>query len=346
MNGKRENSPALINQRIMALLHFGSTAARSYWQRSVPIPTGLLRQTLACYRYESTSSEASSESPQFAWRHSTEPIQRLATGDNLSGLPLDKQEDTFFQQVMLGSMLNRDWFELLFPQMWKDSLANDCTWAFQKGVAALLSRLFAVPMNEIDKEELGIVFDSAQQKETGMDPVKQEENESKDSPEDIYCSRMLEKKLMDLYANVDPTTTDLLFCMKPTSSKLESVFSVIFTREAVEEDASLVEAGRKMRELSRVARNPLEVSRILKELDQQKKPIAFFTIIVDVSIQCLEAFCVKEKSSGKIINGSESPQEVTHLVRFEVSTDLDKKRRLGSWRIVDWDDLLGGNVWY
>jgi len=62
--------------------------------------------------------------------------------DNLSGLPIDKQKDTFFQEIMLASMLRRDWHELLLPSVWKDSLANDCSWAFQKGLAALLSHVF------------------------------------------------------------------------------------------------------------------------------------------------------------------------------------------------------------
>lgn len=216
-----------------------------------------------------------------------------------------------------------------------------------------------VPIDDIDKEDMGIIFDTEhlnveeeeKEEEEAPDNEDSKETSEKDATnetneeQDEVCSLRLEKRLIELYANVDPTTTDLSLCMKPLSSKLENVFSVIFTRDTVQEDASLAEAGRKMRYESRVARNPLEVSRILKELDQKKKPIALFTIIADVSIHCLEAFCVKDKSTGAIVNGSTDPQEVTHLVRFEVTTNLDG-RHLGSWRIVDWDDLLEGNVWY
>lgn len=244
-----------------------------------------------------------------------------------------------------------------------------------------------VPADEIDKEDLGIVFDTenldapskSTQAEDGENQETEEETDSKPPEEDadskspeedadskppkedaeskaseenveeeeMLCSLMLEKKLIELYTNaVDPSTTDLLLCLKPLSSKLENVFSVIFTREAVEEDSSLAEAGRKMRYESRVTRNPMEVSRMLKDLDDKQKPIALFTIMADVSIQCLETFAVKDKSTGTIVSGSTDPQEVTHLVRFEVTTDLDGGRHLGSWRIVDWDDLLEGNVWY
>lgn len=165
--------------------------------------------------------------------------------------------------------------------------------------------------------------------------------------EDKLCTLMLEKKLIERYAKyVDPTTTDLILCMKPLSSKLENIFSVSFTREAVEKDASLAEAGRKMRYTAQVDRNPVEATRMLKDLDEKGKPISLFTIIADVSIQCLEAFAVKDKSTGEILSGSTEPEEVSHLVRFEVTTNLDGSRRLGSWRIVDWDDLLEGNVWY
>jgi hypothetical protein len=78
----------------------------------------------------------------FPWRHSPEPLPRVVGGDNLSGVPVPNQKDTYFQEVMMGAMLRREWYELLLPLMWKESLASDCAWAFQKGLAALLSRTF------------------------------------------------------------------------------------------------------------------------------------------------------------------------------------------------------------
>jgi len=250
---------------------------------------------------------------------------------------------------------------------------------------------YAVPVENIDKEEMGIVFDAADLRKNDSEPTEKstasesieedaksksidesaeskvteskateddgatdstdesEKNKSTEKPkeeDDMLCSHILEKKLIELYANVDPSTTDLLLCMKPLSSKLQNVFSVIFTREIIEEDASLVEKGRSMRYASRVTRDPLEVTRMLNDLDEKGKPIALFTVIADVSIQCLEAFAVTDKTTGDIVSGSKESQEVTHLVRFEVTTNLEGGRHLGEWRIVDWDDLLEGNVWY
>ena len=85
---------------------------------------------------------------------------------------------------------------------------------------------------------------------------------------------------------------------------------------------------------------------MLKDLEQEGKTISLFTIICDVSIQCLEVFAIKDKNTGAIVSGSTEPEEVSHLVRFEVVANMDGTRHLGSWRIVDWDDMLNGNVWY
>mmetsp|Transcript_15088 Transcript_15088/g.21828 ORF Transcript_15088/g.21828 Transcript_15088/m.21828 type:complete len:660 (+) Transcript_15088:82-2061(+) len=48
---------------------------------------------------------------------------------------------------------------------------------------------------------------------------------------------------------------------------------------------------------------------------------------------------------GTIVAGSESEQEVVHLVRFEMEANLSNDV-LGNWKIIDVDDILGGNVFY
>jgi hypothetical protein len=221
-----------------------------------------------------------------------------------------------------------------------------------------------VRIEDIEKKEMGILFDwNAEESKKdgtetnsiddslGEEPSIEEDTKASDANDTIekdnaICALMLDEKLIELYADVDPSTTDLLLCMKPISSKIENIFSVSFTRKAVEEDADLAAKGRKIRYAAHVDRNPVEASRILKDLDEKGKSIFLMTIICDVSIQCLETFSVKDKSTGTIVSGSTEPEEVSHLVRFEITTNLDETRRLGSWRIVDWDDLLEGNVWY
>ena len=65
---------------------------------------------------------------------------------------------------------------------------------------------------------------------------------------------------MELYNNVDPSTTNVLLCMKPISSKIENIFSVSFTREMVHDNASLADIGRQMRHTAQVDRNPMQGS--------------------------------------------------------------------------------------
>jgi hypothetical protein len=68
---------------------------------------------------------------------------------------------------------------------------------------------------------------------------------------------------------------------------------------------------------------------------------------------------VKDVRTGEIVQGmedDEDEEEVVHLVRFEVVTDRKKKdnnnnnntgeRDIGSWKIIDVDDLLDGNVFH
>jgi len=278
--------------------------------------------------------------------------------DNLSGLPIQtQQQESFSHKVVMANMLGRSWYELFLPSVWKASLANDFSWAFQKGLAALLSRVFSVPIQNIDQEEFGIIHDSdalSVEKDTPDNVSNEDSNTSNttaeehqpSSVEDSYCNSMLEQKLIDFYDSVDPSNTSVLLCMKPISSKIENIFSVSFSRNMVQEDASLVEIGRKMRYAAQVDRNPMEAARMLKTLEEKGKSINFFTVICEVSIQCLEAFVVRDKNTGAIVSGSTEPEKVLHLVRFEVVVNMDGTSHLNSWRIVDWDDMLNGNVWY
>ena len=76
------------------------------------------------------------------------------------------------------------------------------------------------------------------------------------------------------------------------------------------------------------------------------------TVIADAVITCYEFYQLRDLASGRIIQGmddSSEEEEVVHNLRFEVTTekDEDRKRKIaGSWKIVDLDDLLDGNVFY
>jgi hypothetical protein len=365
---------------------------RSKLVRPRLIPSSRYESSSSTAEPSSSSSSSGDTTPSFPWRHAAEPLERVVAMDNLSGLPIQiQQQESFLQKVVMANMLGRSWYELFLPSVWKASLANDFSWAFQKGLAALLSRVFSgntrvlrppniyglypclicssnililylcygtVPIQDIDQEEFGIIHDSgALSVEKDTPDVSNEDSNTSNTTtaehqqpssveQDSYCNSMLEQKLIEFYASVDPSTTNVLLCMKPVSSKIENIFSVSFTRNMVQEDASLVEIGRKMRYTAQVDRNPMEAARMLGKLEQKGKSINLFTVICDVSIQCLEAFAVKDKNSGAIVSGSTEPEEVLHLVRFEVAVNMDGTSRLNSWRVVDWDDMLNGNVWY
>ena len=84
------------------------------------------------------------------------------------------------------------------------------------------------------------------------------------------------------------------------------------------------------------------------------------TVIAQVAIQCREVFSVTDMESNEIIQGdaNERTNFVTHLVRFEIvcrTTNNDdtstnnnngNQFEIGSWQITDWDDILGGNIWF
>lgn len=42
------------------------------------------------------------------------------------------------------------------------------------------------------------------------------------------------------------------------------------------------------------------------------------------------------------------PRDVQHLVRFEmvIRESTDEGLEIGRWQIVDWDDLLEGNIFF
>ncbi len=78
------------------------------------------------------------------------------------------------------------------------------------------------------------------------------------------------------------------------------------------------------------------------------------TVIADVTIVCSEFFQVKDARSGIVLQGMEDgceEEEVVHNVRFEVVTERNdeedgKLRKVGSWKIIDIDDVLDGNVFH
>ena len=76
------------------------------------------------------------------------------------------------------------------------------------------------------------------------------------------------------------------------------------------------------------------------------------TVIADATIYCKEFYQVKDAKTGEIVDGMEDiseEEEVVHNVRFEVVTEKDNSgtgRKVGQWKIIDFDDMLEGNVFH
>lgn len=79
------------------------------------------------------------------------------------------------------------------------------------------------------------------------------------------------------------------------------------------------------------------------------------TVIAQVLIPCDEIFCVRDASTGDVIqgHGDEKVRRVVHLVRFEMvvrsylkndGSWFPVRSELGEWHITDIDDLLEGNL--
>jgi hypothetical protein len=77
----------------------------------------------------------------FPWRSLPFPIERVSKRDDLSGQNVNSL-DRFFRAVVVGHQLQYSWRELLFAT-WKQPLANDLGWAFQKALGGVLANVFS-----------------------------------------------------------------------------------------------------------------------------------------------------------------------------------------------------------
>mmetsp|Transcript_8191 Transcript_8191/g.11948 ORF Transcript_8191/g.11948 Transcript_8191/m.11948 type:complete len:356 (-) Transcript_8191:287-1354(-) len=292
---------------------------------------------------ESSTTDSKAEEkplPAFPWKSSEEPVDRIQEGNDLSGLPKSSRT-RYFRPLLVASELNVPLWEALISSGWRYELAQDFSYAFQKGVAGLLSWKYQVPMELIDLDENGVVFDSNIKNEIGTKQSAEGKDffdTYDDGEASRYVSGILESKLVDLYKDVPER---LRLEMKPIGvPHIESTYVVpALTRAAVDRDPTLKGL------YSRLEREIHEQGMGIGEMEEQAAKLiektgsttSVRTIFADVSVNCMELFGTDEKE----------PSEVTHLVRFEMQTERgDRGQRVPTkWRIVDWDDLLGGNSW-
>ena len=154
--------------------------------------------------------------------------------------------------------------------------------------------------------------------------------------------------------------------MNTVSAKIESlIFLPSLTRKHVEQTPALRHSYRKIykdlvrKEIEQGSK--LGMQQVCTEVMDHIENLAGRTInkdgwvestvIAQVSVQCQEIFTVRDVELDEIVQGDPESRvnNVCHLVRFEIvvrSHAAADKFELCSWQITDWDDLLGGNIWY
>jgi hypothetical protein len=179
-------------------------------------------------------------------------------------------------------------------------------------------------------------------------------NDDADADTDANTDDTIEIKHTDdnSITRKDSRVLDVFFYLQPISSRLENIFLVpSLTRDDVKQDESLRGAYQAIEHSFQETGDMRLVSDMASELEKLvQHGGAKRSIIMDVSIDCLEKFHVKDRIEGRVIQGDENEEkQVTHLVRFEMQTtkgDNPRERELGSWYIIDIDDMLEGNVWH
>jgi len=179
-----------------------------------------------------------------------------------------------------------------------------------------------------------------------------------------YVTNILDANLLQLYTTI-ASQAHIDFSLTLVQVQLENAFMIPhLTRSDVYADSSLRGAYTKIERTWKETRDTDAIIDMGRDLQVKTKHHGTKrSLLIDVSVTCLEKFILRDKVSGQIYTGDDDMnnntripegQIVTHLVRFEMETDKAKngmgtevqQRELGHWKIVDIDDMLKGNVWY
>lgn len=209
--------------------------------------------------------------------------------------------------------------------------------------------------------------------EIAAEERKEAAERSRGRKEEEECpevEHMLERNLRTLYQTAHEHARHRLrikLRTEPTSARIESLMVVpCITREHVEQTPALrhsfrniwKQLDRRENELGRQL-GMMEVGKLVSdELEKlasrmvDSDGILESTVVAQVSILCDEVFTVRDVDLDEVVQGDPGSKvnEVVHLVRFEMVVRVNLagggKAELGTWQITDWDDLLGGNIWF
>lgn len=355
---------------------------------SGPLPDTTSSNTIATANHNDENGPNANKSSQkqkiFPWRESaTEPLPRLLRKDDLSGLP-NSTRSRFIKKLTVGTEMKVPLWQLFLTGSWEKELTYNCSWAFRKALAGLLSRTFQIPLFDIENNDRFLKFDydvdessttgeKEQEEDDTQDERTQHVNDSNcddsqldnDDDYDDYIQAMVEENLLKLYTRQNfshanesihndqrHVFTKAHLYLEPISSRLENVFLVpSLTRDDVKRDGSLRGAYTAIEKAFHETGDVNVITEMANTLMQKvSHGGSKRSIIMDVSIHCLETFYVK--AGEELIQGNDKreKEEVTHLVRFEMQTTKGEHdarvRELGSWYVIDIDDQLHGNVWH
>lgn len=317
----------------------------------------------------SPSTDNDSIKPEviFPWRHSAELLPRIDSKSseyNPFGpelwIPTSSWNKRMFIHAVSARSLGKSWIEILFGT-WENELCANFTWAFGRSVSSILAHTFKIPIDRLEKQQANAEPESDSDTqpdiiEVDFDSSLTEEN-SNGIKLDGFAQNLLEQNVLDQYKNaITDSRFQVRLLTRPMSAKLVNLNIIPYTRGMVQEKpelkglyCSLLAAGGAN---NNDQYNELR-DKFFNAVGKGTKETVFkTTVISQVLIHCKEIFYIKDKDTGKVIQGEESDVEkdVYHLVRFEIPVFNQANIFLygdpTSWVVSDYDDLLNGNVFY
>jgi len=169
---------------------------------------------------------------------------------------------------------------------------------------------------------------------------------------------MVHPKLTELFASArehgkETLSVELQCKPIPESASMVHLFVFPFlSRPTLRRDPGRKGIYRAL--LQQLAENPRTSLSTYQDFvqDYHQRGVTDHTVLCQVLVPCDELFCVRDKESGVILQGSEQWDRVLHLVRMEAIIETRPSSRswwgmqhtLQNWQITDVDDLLEGNL--
>lgn len=322
--------------------------------------------------YQQTSPSA----VHFPWRHSNDPLLRVQNKDDYSGMP-NNARARFVRRLIATRELNLTFFDALrLPSIlgalfgwntrhgWEEELSANFTTAFGLAFSELLRTLFSRSSSSSTCAGFGsvshehpdciILIDTSKKTKLNAHSPPPPPDGISSIENNDYLKQMIDETLLKQYLQLNLQHLQIKLSIKPIGSKIQNIFAVpMLTREVVTMKPHLKGAYQRLEAIYKDTKSYAEVKQKTYELAEEVGfDSAKRTVIAEVTISCLEFFQVKDTRTSEIVQGMKddaAEEEVVHLVRFEAVTDRGKKkgeRELSSWKIIDVDDLLEGNVFH